>query len=66
MIVKKVTLSDHKSDLPGVYYEKVATFFDATIVYSYFWSSKHGYMTKIVDAGHIYRHFVYTRIKRRN
>lgn len=66
MILKEVTLSNHKSDLPVVYYEKIATFFDTTTIRSYFWPSKQGYMTKIVDVGHIYGHLVYTRIKRRN
>ena len=65
MILKEVTLSDYKSDLPGVYYEKIATLYDTTIILSYSWVSVHGNKINIVDVGHTYSQFIYTRIKRR-
>ena len=65
MILKELTLSDDKFDRPGVYHEKVITLYDTTIILSYTWVSAHGNKTNIVEVGHTYGQFIYTRIKRR-
>lgn len=66
MILKELTLSDYKFDNPGVYHEKVVTLYDTTTILSYGWVSAHGNKINIVDVGHTYGQFIYTRIKRRN
>lgn len=64
MTLKEVTLSDDKFDRPGVYHEKVITLCDTTIILSYTWLSAYKNKINIVDVGHTYGQFIYTRIKR--